>query len=347
MVWIILLTLLSSAEAESPRSLVAVNRFECMIVRGSQRVPDLAPGLEEALQGDFRLIRIEGGDWDVSRTITIQERETPLLIRGETSGEPVRISGRSEPLLSIRNSMEIRLENLTLEGTVQLEQTEDIRIHSVHFRQGGVHLKGKRCNQPNECTGFNRNIRIENCIFENFEKAIFAERMESSFISNNRFIGTGGRPSCEKMEVAIELDGSSEDLDRPLEQGHSKGNQITGNSFEQEFSIGIRVKVSLANVFRDNHFVRSFRAMEFLQGARYNQVLASYIGYLSQQPGTSACPAPCGIYVGPGTFNNIFINNFFEQAFELQFLERNRNTTFVIDESGNQNVFRSDFLRLR
>jgi len=346
MFWIVLAALLSSAETES-RSLVIISPSECLIVHVSQRVPDLTPVLEEAIQGGFRVIRIEAGDWEVSRTVTIQDRDTPLLIRGEQSGEPVRISGRSEDILSIRNSRGITIENLLLEGTIQLEQTEEIHIRFSRFHQGGIYLKGKRCNQPNECTGFNRNIRIEDCIFEDFEKAILAERLESSRIHGNRFTGDGDRSSCEKMDVAIELDGSSEDLDRPLELGHSKGNQITGNSFEQEFSIGIRVKDSLGNTFRDNRFVRSFRALEFLQGARHNQIVSSYIGYLSQHPVTSACAFPCGIYVGPGTFNNVFINNFFEQAFELQFLERNRNATSVIDESGNQNVFRSDFLRIR
>ncbi len=347
MFWIVLATLLASPETEANRSLVVINSTECLIVHTAQRIPDLTPILEEAIQGGFRVIHIEPGDWEVSHPVLIQEQDTPLLIQGEESGEPVRISGKSDPLLSIRNSSDVTIENLLLEGVVQLEQTEQIRIRSCHFRQGGIYLKGKRCNQPNECNGFNRNITIEDCLFEDFEKAILAERLESSMIRNNRFTGAGQRPSCEKMDVAIELDGSSEDLDRPLEQGHSKGNQIIGNAFEREFSIGIRIKESLGNTLRDNRFARSFRALEFLEGARHNQVISSYIGYLSQHPVTSACSAPCGIYVGPGTFNNVFINNFFEQSFELQFLEQNRNTTFVIDESGNQNVFRSDFLRIR
>lgn len=347
MFWIILAALLSTPETEAHRSLVVVSPSECLIVHPTQPISDLTPVLEEAIQGGFRVIRIEAGDWEVSRTIAIQEHEDSLVIRGEDSGEPVRITGRSDALLSIRNSGDITIENLTLEGIIQMEQTEEVRVRSCHFRHGGIYLKGKRCNQPNECTGFNRNITIENCLFEDFEKAILAERLESSIIRNNRFTGAGERSSCEKMDVAIDLDGSSEDLDRPLEQGHSKGNQIIGNSVEQEFSIGVRVKESLGNTFRDNRFFQSFRALEFLQGARHNQIISSYIGYLSQHPVSSACAAPCGIYVGPGTFNNVFINNFFEQAFELQFLERNRNSTFVIDESGNQNVFHSDFLRIR
>ena len=163
-------------------------------------------------------------------------------------------------------------------------------------------------------------------------------------IQNNRF--KGNSVTCSPETVGIDLDGSTEDLDRPLELGHSKGNLIVQNSFEQDGSIGIRVRDSWANVIRDNHFRRSYRAMELHQGARHNQVLQSYISYLSQQLTSSACSTPCAIYLGPGSVNNIFLNTFFEQNFELQFLETNRNRTFVIDESGQQNVFRSDFQKI-
>jgi hypothetical protein len=185
---------------------------------------------------------------------------------------------------------------------------------------------------------------VENCVFENCTRGIRAERLENSRIADNRFIGSPA--SCTNESIGIDLDGSSEDLDRPLELGHSKGNQILQNSFEQEASIGIRIRDSWGNILRENAFVRVYRAIELYDGARHNQVLQSYITYLSQQPVSAACLASCAIYLGPGSVNNIFVNNFFEQNFELQFLESNRNRTYVIDESGQQNVFRSDFLRI-
>jgi hypothetical protein len=238
------------------------------------------------------------------------------------------------------------VQKLVLEGGMELDESDSILIKDVVFRQVGIRLMGVRCNQPNECTGYNRNVRVEDCVFQDCEKGIFAERLESSLIRNNRFVGARRQTSCERIPVGIELDGTSEDLDRPLEYGHSKSNRILQNMFEQDSAVGIRVRQSLANTIRDNEFRNSYRALELLDGAKYNQVLASFIGYLSQVPATSACPGPCGIYVGPGSFNNIFLNNFFEQNFEIQFLESNRNRTFVIDESGGQNTFRSDFLRI-
>jgi hypothetical protein len=300
-----------------------------------------AASFQEALHRGCRMIRISGGEWDFADPLLFENVTEPVLIRGE--GVAPVFSGRS-PLIVIRQSKGITLENLVLEGDVEMDQTEDIAFRDILFRRSGVRLTGKRCNQPNECTSFNRRVLIEDCIFENSSRGIFAERIEHATIQRNRFIGSPA--ACSPESVGIELDGSSEDLDRPLELGHNKGNQVLQNSFERESAIGIRVRDSWANLIRDNRFVRSYRAMEFQGGARHNQILQSYIGYLSQQPSSGACPAPCAIYLGPGSVNNIFTNNFFEQSFELQYLETSRNRTFVIDESGNQNTFRSDFLRI-
>lgn len=288
------------------------------------------------------MIRLAEGVWQLEETILLEDAPPSITIRGDTMASVLQ--GRS-PLMIIRRTNNLTIENLTLEGTVELDQTEGIVFRNILFRRGGLFFTGKKCNQPNECTSFNRRVLIEECIFENCARGIRAERLESSIIEKNRF--TGSPATCSPEIIGIDLDGSSEDLDRPLELGHNKGNQIIQNSFEQESSIGIRIRDSWANILRDNHFTRSYRALEFNEGARYNQILQSHIGYLSQQPTSGACRSACGIYLGPASVNNIFWNNFFEQNFELQFLESNRNKTYVIDESAGQNIFRSDFLKIR
>jgi hypothetical protein len=184
---------------------------------------------------------------------------------------------------------------------------------------------------------------VENCTFVNCRRGIRAERLENSRLEGNRFVGDPA--SCSAEVIGIDLDGSTEDLDRVLQYGHSKGNQILLNSFEQESVIGIRIRDSWGNILRDNHFAGSHRAIELQEGARHNQVLQSYIAYLSQQHVSAACRPASAIYLAPGSVNNVLWNNFFEQNFELQFLESNRNRTFIIDESGGQNVIRSDFHR--
>ena len=327
----------SVAPIDSPKSIVFLRPQECLLQKDPST--SLASSLKIAVELGCKSIRIAAGEWQVNETILLENISSPVSIHGDTIA-PV-IQGR---LIVIRRVKNLTLENLTLEGNIEMEQTEDITFRNILFDRGGLFLTGKKCNQPNECTSFNRGIRVEGCTFENSIRGIRAERMENSVIQNNRF--KGNPVTCSPETVGIDLDGSSEDLDRLLELGHNKGNLIVQNSFEQDSSIGIRVRDSWANTIRDNHFKRSYRAMEFHQGARHNQVLQSYITYLSQQLTSGACAAPCAIYVGPGSVNNIFWNNFFEQNFELQFLETNRNRTFVIDESGEQNVFRSDFQKI-
>jgi Periplasmic copper-binding protein (NosD) len=327
--------------SDQPTSVISLSSQECLLVRHNDESLSLSSLLAVAVDRGCKMIRIAEGVWQLQETFIIEQNSVPITIRAHTSA-PI-LSGRS-PLILIRKSRNVSFENLVLEGMVEMDQTENVSFSGVTFRRGGVHLTGKKCSQPNECTGYNRRIHVENCTFENCERGIHAERLENSRIEKNRFIGN--QAVCDPETIGVELDGSSEDLDRPLELGHSKGNQIVQNSFEQESAIGIRIRNSWANVIRDNHFVRSYRAMEFYKGARHNQILQSYITYLSQQPVSGACPSPCAIYLGAGSVNNIFWNNFFEQNFELQFLETNRNKTHVIDESGEQNVFRSDFLRI-
>ena len=298
--------------------------------------------IESSIRRGCTSILVPEGEWRFDQTLVLEGNTGPLTIAG--TGRSSIFSGRN-PLVTIRRSRNVSLEDLTMEGTVELEQTEDIHFSSVLFRNGGIDMPGRKCNQPNECKDFNRRIVIENNTFENSVTGIRAERLEHSRIAHNRF--TGEPTTCATKTIGIDLDGSSEDLDRPLELGHSKGNHITQNSFEQEGSTGIRIKDSWGNIVRENTFVRSYRAMELHEGARHNQILQSYITYLSQQPVSAACLPSCAIYLGPGSVNNVFWNNFFEQNFELQFLESNRNRTYVIDESGQQNIFRSDFRGIR
>jgi parallel beta-helix repeat protein len=302
---------------------------------------ELSVLMRQALQRGCTAIEIDAGEWHLTEPILLEESPGPITIGGNRV-RPV-LTGRS-PLIVVRRVKNLTLENLLLEGNVELEQTENTTIRDIIFVRAGIFLTGKKCNQPNECTGFNRHARIEGCSFENATRGIRAERIENSVIEKNRF--TGSSVSCTSDVVSIDLDGSSEDLDRRLELGHNKGNRVVGNSFEHDSAIGIRVRDSWANTIEHNHFTRPYRAMEFQQGARHNQVLQSYITYLSQQLTSASCPPPCAIYLAPGSVNNIFWNNFFEQNFELQFLETNRNRTFVIDESGDQNVFRSDFQKI-
>jgi hypothetical protein len=319
---------------------VAASSQECHLSPDSKM--SLASSLKLAIERECRLIRLAEGIWQLEEQILLDDIPSPITISGDT-GAPL-LQGKS-PLIIIRRTKNLTIENLTLEGSVELDQTESITFRNILFRRGGLTFIGKKCNQPNECSSYNRRAIIEECIFENCVRGIRAERLESSILEKNRF--TGSPVTCNPEIIGIDLDGSSEDLDRPLELGHSKGNQIIRNSFEQESSIGIRIRDSWANLIRDNQFMRSYRALEFYEGARYNQILQSHIGYLSQQPASGTCRTPCGIYLGPGSVNNIFWNNFFEQNFELQFLESNRNKTYVIDESAGQNVFRSDFVKIR
>jgi hypothetical protein len=319
---------------------VAASSQECHLSQDSKM--SLASSLKLAIERECRLIRLAEGIWQLEEQILLDDIPSPITISGDTVA-PL-LQGKS-PLIIIRRTKNLTIENLTLEGTVELDQTEGITFRNILFRRGGLTFIGKKCNQPNECSSYNRRAVIEECIFENCVRGIRAERLESSILEKNRF--TGSPVTCSSEIIGIDLDGSSEDLDRPLELGHSKGNQIIRNSFEQESSIGIRIRDSWSNLIRDNQFMRSYRALEFYEGARYNQILQSHIGYLSQQPASGTCRTPCGIYLGPGSVNNIFWNNFFEQNFELQFLESNRNKTYVIDESANQNIFRSDFLRIK
>jgi hypothetical protein len=302
----------------------------------------LASAIKAAIGRNCRLIHLAEGDWQLEETILLEDIVSPITIRGHAV--PPVLGGKS-PVMMIHRVKNLTVENLTIEGTVELDQTEDIGFRNILFRRGGLSFIGKKCNQPNECSSYNRRVAIEECIFENCVRGIRADRLESSIIEKNRF--TGSPVSCSPEIIGIDLDGSSEDLDRHLELGHNKGNQIIQNSFEQESAIGIRIRDSWSNVIRDNHFTRSYRALEFYDGARYNQILQSHIAYLSQQPASGACRSSCGIYLGPGSINNIFWNNFFEQNFELQFLESNRNKTYVIDESAGQNIFRSDFLKIK
>ena len=327
----ILLAFLSLTSRNSEASLCVLS------IEGDRPLHQL---LSNAISRGCSEIVVPEQTWTLDGPFLLEDQTSELRIRG--AGTDTILSGR-EPLLIVRRSKNISFQNLTFEGTVELEQTENIRFSEILFKHGGIRFPGRKCNQPNECTGFNRRIVVENCTFEDCEHGILAERLENSRMERNRF--TGRLASCANEAVGIELDGSSEDLDRMLELGHSKGNQILHNSFEQESATGIRLRDSWGNIIRDNSFVRAHRAIELHKGARHNQILQSYIGYLSQQPVSAACQSPCGIYLGPGSVNNIFWNNFFEQNFELQFLEANRNRTYVIDESGQQNVFRSDFLR--
>jgi hypothetical protein len=331
-----------SSAFDLSKFLVTSEPHDCEVVHAAETADSLPLLIDQALDRNCRTITIGTGEWFINQPVLFEERSFPITIRGH-SAKPV-LRGRS-PLIRINKSRDLQFEDLILEGTVEMQQTEEIGFRRITFRNGGLSLPGKRCNQPNECTDYNRRLKVEECTFENCIRGIRAERLENSRIERNRFIGN--QSSCIPESIGIELDGSTEDLDRILELGHSKGNHIVQNSFEQEGSIGIRIRDSWANIIRENHFRRSYRAMEFYDGSRHNQILQSYISYLSQQPFSGACPPPCAIYLAAGSVNNIFWNNFFEQNFELQFLESNRNRTYIIDESGQQNVFRSDFLKIR
>jgi hypothetical protein len=224
--------------------------------------------IQTSIAGGCTSIVIPEGEWRLQQAVLLAEQSEPVTIRGR--GPASILSGRS-PLITIRRGNNLAFENLTVEGVIELEQTENIRFSAVTFRRGGLHFPGRKCNQPNECTIFNRRIVVENCVFQNCTRGIRAERLENSRIADNRFIGSPA--SCTNESIGIDLDGSSEDLDRPLELGHSKGNQILQNSFEQEASIGIRIRDSWGNILRENAFVRVYRAIELYDGARHNQGL--------------------------------------------------------------------------
>ncbi|MCI0417523.1 hypothetical protein L0222_32555 [bacterium] len=274
---IILVTFLQiEAAIDSPQLTEAVSSRECVLQKDPET--SLASSLKTALERGCKSIRIPSVEWQLNETIILENISSPVSIYGDTVSPVIR--GRS-PLILIRRAKNLNLENLTLEGNIEMDQTENITFRNILFDRGGLLLTGKKCNQPNECTSFNRGIRVEGCTFENCVRGIRAERLEDSVIQNNTF--KGNPVTCSPETVGIDLDGSSEDLDRPLELGHNKGNLIVQNSFEQDSSIGIRVRDSWANTIRDNHFKRSYRAMEFYKGARHNQVLQSYISYLSQR----------------------------------------------------------------
>jgi len=341
-----LLFLLIAVAVFSPIANAAPRNQEFLIVHPPGGRPSLSDLIEQAIGQGFYSIRIEEGSWELTRPISISGFDGSVWIHGDPVSRPPELECRSVPCFNVSRSSGIIIENLDLDGGIDLDQTEDITIKSVIFHDNGIHLKGRRCNQPNECTSYNRNIHIQDSVFENCDRGVWAERLESSLIEKNRFVGD--KPgSCERIATGIELDGTGEDIDRRLEYGHNKANRIIGNFFDQDFATGIRIRNSLANIIRENEFHHSFRALEFFENSRHNQILSNYVAYLSPISSTSACPAPCGIYVGPGTFNNVFLNNFFEQNFEIQFLERNRNKNFVIDESGGRNVFRTDYQTLR
>ncbi|HSP06598.1 MAG TPA: right-handed parallel beta-helix repeat-containing protein [Acidobacteriota bacterium] len=341
---LLLFLLLSATTAPLPTQIVSTGPSECLILHdGPAALNELLPA---AIRLRFSRIRIQGGEWDLTEPVLLENAAFVTILAGE-GGVPAVLLNKSGAVLTIRQVRSLTFENLVLDGGVDmLEKTRDVSFRSVTFNRKGLSLKARSCNQPNECVDVHKGLVVENSTFVNCDRGIYAERLESSWIRNNRFVGAASTSGCDQP-VGIEVDGKTEDLDRRLEYGHVKTNHITGNSFEQPFSTGIRLRYTQANVIRENEFEESYRAMEFLEGARYNQVLTNHIGYLSETPVSSACPVPCGIYAGAGAFNNVFYNNFFEQDFELQFLERHRNHLFVVDESGGRNVFRSDFLKIQ
>jgi hypothetical protein len=319
--------------------IVAINQYDCLLQHDPENKIELAQLLDYAVHQGFTSIRIAGGDWDVHEPIVL--KNSGIQIRQDPLDEQPYLHGGV--ILSLQNVTDVSVEGIQFEGTVEMQNTENVSLQGLTFIHGGIRMKAQRCNQPNECTNYNRNVRVENSLFVDCEKGIYAERLENAFIIGNRFTGDGNAQSCERT-VGIEIDGSNEDLDRPLELGHTKANRIEQNIFEQVFATGVRIRDSNANLLRDNIFNYSFRAVELLDGARYNQIYSSHIGYLAQFSTPSTCHAPCALYVGPGTLNNLFLNNFFEQNFEIKYLEQHRNNVFIIDESGKTNVFRSDFL---
>lgn len=317
---------------------------ECLLIHDVEGKIELAGMIDYAIRNNYYSIRIQSGEWHLSRPIQLRGLNGPLWIHGDLSDVPPILKIKGPNAVVIQESSNIRITDLQLDGRIDLDETEDIALQGLHFVRSGIDLEGRRCNQPSECTSFNRRVQIEDCLFEDSDAAIHAETMERSRILRNHFIGRGDDTTCESS-VGVELDGSNADLDRKLEYGGSKGNMIEENSFEQEFAVGIRIKDSIGNIIRDNDFHNSYRAFELLDGARYNQIVSSYIGYLSQRSPSSQCFSPCGVYAGPGSVGNVLLNNFFEQKFELQFLERNRNNVFLIDEGGS-NVVRSDLVPL-
>lgn len=334
---LVIFLLLLSPQIDFEKYIVASNRYDCLLVRDPEESIQLDDLLNFALDRGFHSIRLQGGAWNMDHPVVITQRND-ISIRGNPADPPVVLAGDIE----FKQVTGLTIENLTLAGELDLEQTEHVIVRSVVFRQGGIRMRARRCNQPNECTDFNRDVLIEYNRFEDCERGIFVERLEQALFQNNRFVGDGTNSSCERT-VNIEFDGKNEDLDRPLELGHLKGNLILHNYFEQVFATGVRIRDSWGNTIRDNHFSNSYRSIELYEDSRYNQVISNYIEYLSQFSPTAACHAACGIYLGPGTLKNLLLNNFFEQQFELKFLERNRNTIFVLDESGKANVIGSDF----
>lgn len=345
MIWLLLLSALYAEPVDYGKYIVATNRYECLLIRDPEGQAELPELLDHAFRKGFQSIRIQGGEWNASTTVVISNNSARIRIQGEPGDPPAIVRSKARPAISLRQVREVVIENLTLEGGIELDETEDVEIRTVTFVRSGILLKGKRCNQPNECTAFNNRLTVEECLFRDCERGIKAESLENSVIRKNRFTGALPVVSCDRP-IGIELNGSLEDLDRLFEYGHNKANQIYDNSFEQRNATGIKVKHSLGNTIRENRFAESFRAMEFEEKAKFNQALFNYIAYLSQESASAACNSPCGVYLGPGSVNNIFINNLFEQNFEIQFLDRHRNTTLLIDESGNRNVFRSDFIRI-
>ena len=337
--WLLLAT--ADAPPDFSQLVVAADPSHCVIYqdpKGRVELPDL---LENALGRGCYSIQIDDGVWEASRPVLIEQNRRPLRINGG-SGRQALIRNAGGPALLVRDASAVELEDLSVEGGVELDRTEGVAIRRVSFAGKGIYLRGRRCNQPSECKSYNRRLLVHGCLFTDCDRGILAERLENSVIRDNHFTGRPNDDACN-VPVGVELNGTSEDIDRRFEYGHSKANVIVENTFDQEFSTGIRMRYSMGNTVRDNQFLQSFRAIELLQGANYNQIHSSYIGYLSQVPVTASCPSPCGVYIGPGAYGNVFVNNLFEQSLELQFLERHRNRVAVCNESGGRNVFRSDF----
>jgi parallel beta-helix repeat protein len=342
--WILFAATGIAAAPDYQHLVIAADPAHCEIHQDPQSPVELADLLENALGRGCASIRIDNGVWEDARPVLIERNSRSLKIGGEGSDGRLLIRNSSGPALIVRDATGIVLQDFAVEGGIELDRTEDVALKRVSFVGKGIHLPGRRCNQPSECKSFNRRLLVDSCRFTDCDRGILAERLENSAIRGNYFTGHASEDACS-VPVGIELDGGSEDVDRRFEYGHSKANLIVDNLFDQEFSTGIRIAYSQGNTLRDNRFFHSFRAVELLQGANYNQIQSSYIGYLSQTPSTAACPSPCGVYLGPGVYGNVFTNNLFEQSLELQFLERHKNRIAVCNESGGRNVFHSDLSR--
>lgn len=320
---------------------VSTDVSHCVVFQDKEQRVELSDLVQTALARGCYSIRIEDGVWEMTRPVVIEQNRQPVVLEGNSRPGAVQLRRSKGPAVVIREAGTIVLRDLSVQGGIELDRTQDVTINNLTVQERGITLRGKTCNQPSECDAFNRDVTIENCTFVDCDTGILAERMEASTIRENRFTGNYTGSACN-APVGIQLDGTSEDVDRRFEYGHNKANLVVGNLFTHSFAVGVSVRYSRGNVFRDNRFFDSFRAYQFQEGAWYNQVESSYIGYLSQNAVTSSCPSPCAIFLGSATVGNVFTNNLFEQALELQFLERHRNRVGVVDESGGRNLFKSD-----